>query len=136
MVGTERLSVIFTAGCLGGLVNSLVVWLFGLVGITTGLGVAIAPNLTPGWLYPRIVWGGIWAALFLLPFLKGSAIRRGCLYSLGPTAIQLFLIYPLQAGKSMLGLDLGSLTPLFVIFFNAVWGIAAGLWIRSVDARA
>jgi hypothetical protein len=32
----------------------------------------------------------------------------------------------------LLGLDLGMLTPLFVLFFNAVWGLSAALWLRWV----
>jgi len=30
----------------------------------------------------------------------------------------------------LLGLDLGTLTPLFVLFFNAIWGLTAALWLR------
>ena len=64
-LGTAMLA--FSAGALGGLANSLAVWLFGALGITLALGVGIAPGLTPAWLYPRIVWGGLWGFLFLLP---------------------------------------------------------------------
>ena len=60
--------IVFAAGCAGGLVNSIVVWLFGHLGITTALGVNIVPNLTAAWLYPRIVWGGIWGVSFSLAF--------------------------------------------------------------------
>ena len=58
------------AGCLGGLVNSLVVWQGGELGIARWAGVTMAPVLSARWLYPRIVWGGIWGLLFLLPALK------------------------------------------------------------------
>jgi hypothetical protein len=50
-------TMVFSAGCLGGLANSIAVWVFGVIGITTALGVAIAPSISPAWLYPRIVWG-------------------------------------------------------------------------------
>jgi len=123
-------SLSFAAGCFGGLLNSLAVWLFGQIGITSALGVAIAPPLTSSWLYQRLVWGGIWGALFLLPLMSQRPVVRGLIYSFGPTAIQLFLIFPYVAGKGIMGLDLGSLTPLLVIFFNAVWGIAASFWMR------
>ena len=65
----KNLLICFSAGCLGGLANSFVVWQFGEQGIARLLGVSIAPTLTPAWLYPRIVWGGIWGLLFILPFL-------------------------------------------------------------------
>jgi len=48
----KRLTVIFSAGCLGGLANSLAVWLFGAYGVTKALGVRIAPDLSPIWLLP------------------------------------------------------------------------------------
>jgi hypothetical protein len=32
----------------------------------------------------------------------------------------------------LMGLDLGSLTPVFVLFFNAVWGLTAAFWLRMV----
>lgn len=128
-------SLAFTAGCLGGLTNSIAVWVFGAVGITTALGVAIAPSITPAWLYPRLVWGGIWGALFLLPFLKGSCVRRGLVYSLGPSLVMLFVVFPVKLGKGMMGLDVGTLTPVFVLIFNAVWGLTAAWWLMCVLGR-
>jgi len=126
----RTLSLVFAAGCVGAVANSLAVWLFGDLGINAALGVKIAPKLTPVWLYPRIVWGGIWGALFLLPILRNSFITRGLLYSLGPSLVMLFIVFPMKAKKGMLGLDLGNLTPVLVLFFNAIWGVAAALWLR------
>ena len=126
----RTLSLVFAAGCVGALANSLVVWLFGDMGINAALGVKIAPKLTPAYLYPRIVWGGIWGFLFLLPIMRRSLIARGLLYSLGPSLVMLFVVFPMKAKKGMLGLDLGSLTPVLVLFFNAVWGVSAALWLR------
>ncbi len=126
----QNISLAFTAGCVGGLANMLVVWLFGAWGLTKALGVQIAPGLSAPWLYNRLVWGGLWALLFLLP-MKGRAYpARGLLYSLAPSLVQLFVVFPFQAQKGVLGLQLGYLTPGFVLFFNAVWGLAAGFWLR------
>jgi hypothetical protein len=110
--------------------NSLVVWLFGDLGINAALGVKIAPKLTPAWLYPRIVWGGLWGFLFLLPILRRSLLRRGLLYSLGPTLVMFFVVFPMKANKGMFGLALGNMTPVLVLIFNAVWGVTAALWLR------
>jgi hypothetical protein len=52
-------------------------------------------------------------------------ISQGLLLSLGPTLVQLFIVFPLKADKGVMGLDLGVFTPLVVIFFNAVWGLVA-----------
>jgi hypothetical protein len=130
-----RLSLVFAAAALGGLINGLVVWLFGWIGITKWLGVAIAPPLTPAMLYARIVWGGIWGILFLLPLWRGSIWWRGFWFSLGPTLVQLFIVFPVKAHKGVLGLQLGYLTPLFVVFFNAVWGWTAAAWLRASGER-
>ena len=128
----KKLTLFFSAGCLGGLTNSLAVWLFGLLGITKIFGVSIAPPLTPEWLYPRIVWGGLWGVLFLIPVLKNRLLMKGLLLSLGPTLVQLLIVFPVKAKKGILGLDLGLLTPLFVILFNAVWGVTAAYWIKYI----
>jgi len=126
----KKLLIFFAAGCVGALANSLTVWAFGHYSITSSLGVSIAPHLSPDWLYPRIVWGGLWGLLFILPILQSKLLLKGALLSLFPTAVQLFVVFPMMAHKSMAGLDLGLLTPLFVIFFNWVWGIIAALSIK------
>jgi len=127
----QRMTVTFSAGCLGGLINSLALWLIGQAGITAQFGVKLAPSLSPEWLYPRLVWGGIWGSLFLLPLLRSDTLLQGLLLSLGPTIAQLFLVFP-KSGKGMFGLHLGTWTPVFVLFFNAIWGVTAAIWIKYV----
>jgi hypothetical protein len=129
----KKLSLVFAAGCLGGLLNSLAVWIFGVIGITPALGVKIAPSLSALWLYPRLVWGGIWGLLFLLPLMQKRFLYRGLIYSLGPTIVQLFIVFPMKAGQGVMGFDLGLLTPLFVFVFNAIWGLTAAIWLRWVN---
>jgi hypothetical protein len=130
----QGLLLVFGAGCAGGAANSMVVWLFGRWGVTAWLGVSIAPALTPAWLYPRIVWGGIWSGLFLFPLLRRKTISRAFLFSLGPTIVQLFVVFPIQAQKGLMGMDLGLLTPLFVVFFNFVWGLTTA-WLLKIAGR-
>lgn len=123
-------SLAFAAGCLGGLMNSAAVWLFGAIGLTPALGVSIAPKLTAAWLYPRLVWGGLWGLLFLLPIKGLTYSTRGLLLSLGPSAVQLLVIFPVQAQKGFFGLQLGYLTPVMVLFFNAIWGVVTALCLK------
>ena len=125
----RRLSLVFAAGCLGGLANSLAVWAAGASGFTGALGVKLAPAFTPAWLYPRLVWGGLWGLLFLLPIRRLSYVFRGLVFSLAPALAQLLLFFPLKNPENLWGLKLGVLTPLLVLGFNAVWGLAAGLWL-------
>lgn len=125
----KKLLIFFAAGCLGALANSVMLWALGNYGITKALSVAIAPALSPSWLYPRIVWGGIWGLLFIVPLLDTKLIRKGTVLSLFPTAMQLFVVFP-HAGKGTAGLELGVLTPLVVVFVNWVWGIATAMTIK------
>lgn len=130
------LTMVFAAGCLGGLANSLALWVLGSAGITAALGVKLAPALTVPWLYPRVVWGGIWGILFVLPFLRQSYFLQGIVYSLGPSIVQMFVVFPFKADKGMMGLALGGMTPVFVLLFNAVWGLTAAYWLKYVrDAQ-
>jgi hypothetical protein len=126
----KKLLVVFAAGCLGALANSLVVWQFGEMGINRAMGVSITPTLTPAWLYPRIVWGGLWGLLFILPMLQSRLLLKGMLLSLFPTAVQLFVVFPLKAHKGIAGIELGLYTPLLVLFFNGVWGLTTAAAIK------
>jgi hypothetical protein len=126
----RKISLVFAAGVLGGLLNSLAVWGAGELGITAAAGVKIAPKLSAAWLYPRLVWGGIWGILFLVPMMQTRIWSRGFIYSLGPTLVQLFIVFPMKANKGMMGVDLGLLTPVFVVIFNAIWGWTTAIWLR------
>jgi hypothetical protein len=126
----RNVSLVFAAGVFGALINSLAVWAAGEFGITNALGVKIAPKLTTAFLYPRLVWGGIWGMLFLLPVMQSRIWSKGFIYSLGPTLVQLFVVFPMKANKGALGLELGMLTPVFVVVVNAIWGWTAAIWLR------
>ena len=125
----RNLSLIFAAGAFGGLVKSIVAWSFGAAGINAVLGFKMTPALTPLWIYQHLVWGSLWALLFLLP-LAGSYYLRGSLYSLGQTLIQLLIIFP-KMGKGLLGLELGYMAPVLVTFFGVIWGLATAFWLQS-----
>jgi len=126
----KKLLICFGAGCLGALANSLVVWQAGALGLAGWAGVGLAPALTPDWLYPRIVWGGIWGLAFVLPFLKVRWLIKGSLLSLLPTAVQLFFVYPYQTRHGIMGVGLGMWTPAFVLVANWVWGVVTAVMIR------
>ena len=130
MVGIFRhLSVCFTAGVFGGLANALFVWGAGVAGISAMIGVDIAPGWTLPWIYQRLVWGGIWGFLFLLPVMPWSIGGRGVLLGIVPSLVQLLVVFPNVLEKGMFGLDLGFLTPAYVLIANSVWGMAAAFWM-------
>lgn len=126
----KKLLVFFAAGCLGALANSIALWLLGYFDITHTMNVSIAPKLTPEWLYPRIVWGGIWGFTFALPFFNSRLISKGSVLSLLPTLVQLFVVFPYKAHKGMAGLELGILTPVLVLFLNWIWGFNTAITIK------
>ena len=129
-LSVKEVSLAYAAGALGGLANGLAIWLFGLVGINQLLGVALAPQLTTPLLYNKLVWGGIWGWLFLLPFPRMSYTSRGLIYGLGPSLVQIFYVFPQMAHKGVGGLELGYLTPLLVLFFNGIWGLVTAVWLK------
>jgi hypothetical protein len=126
----KNLLLFFAAGSVGALANSLTVWFFGHQGITRSIGVSMTPALSPDWLYPRIVWGGLWGLLFILPMLNSRLFTKGSVLSLLPTAFQLFVVFPFMAHKGIAGMKLGLYTPAVVLFFNWVWGIVAAVTIK------
>jgi len=130
LITLRGLSLTYAAGTFGGFINSLVLWAAGVYGITASWGVAIAPDLTPQWIYPRLVWGGLWGFLFLLPLWPGRWLWRGLFFSLAPTAVQLFVVFPQKTPHGILGLGLGDWTPLVVFVVNAIWGLAAAAMLK------
>lgn len=126
----KKVLLCFAAGCVGGLISSITLWLLGDLGVCKKLGVAISPHLSAGWLYPKIVWGGIWGFLFVLPLLRSGIISRGFFFSLVPTCVQLFYFYPIVSNKGLLGLELGILTPVLIFTINLLWGITAVLTLK------
>ncbi|MEN6487117.1 MAG: hypothetical protein ABFD98_19735 [Syntrophobacteraceae bacterium] len=136
----RRLSLVFAAGCFGALVNSILVWYLGSVGIPRRFGVALAPAWSLHYLYPRLIWGGLWGLVFLAPAWRSGfwtgVFGRGIIFSILPTLFQLLYVFPFLLGKGMLGLSLGKLTPVFVCFYNAVWGFCATLWLYTCRSES
>ncbi|UTA48426.1 hypothetical protein L1F30_02495 [Simiduia sp. 21SJ11W-1] len=126
----KTLMLCFAAGGIGALANSIVVWAFGHYGLSQSMGVAIAPALSAAWLYPRIVWGGLWGFLFALPLSNARPLTKAALLSLFPTAFQLFVVFPYFKGLGVAGMALGELTPVLVLFFNWVWAVATMMALR------
>jgi len=126
----KRVLVCYAAGCLGALVSCLVAWQSGELGIPRWAGVSLAPQLVAGWLYPRIVWGGLWGLVFMLPLLKTRWFLKGFVLSLLPTAFQLLYLFPEKSGDGWAGLRLGLWTPAFIMVYNWVWGLVAAMTIR------
>ena len=133
------LSVCFCAGLIGALANSAALWLFGRSGLAHLLGVQLAPEWTLGWLYPRLVWGGLWGLAFYVTVAgmrsRSQWVRKGLWCSLLPTLFQLFYVFPNQTPHGALGLGLGTMTPVVVLLVNGVWGFFTGTFARLLWGR-
>lgn len=75
--------------------------------------------------------GGHLGAVVRAAGLAGLHLLAGLVFSLGPTAVQLLVVFPHVAGKGLYGLELGALTPGFVVLFNAIWGWVAAAWLKA-----
>ena len=125
----RKISGAYTGGAIGALIDSVNIWILGATGITAMLGIGLKPKFAMAWLFPRLVWGGLWALLLIIPIMHGRTVIRGMLFSLAPSAMMLLVVFP-DMGKGMYGLKFGTLTPLLVIFLNFIYGIAASLWYK------
>lgn len=122
--------LVFAAGSLGALVSALAMWLAGRYGLTQALGVRWAPALSAHWLYPRIVWGGLWGFLFLLPLFGSRWLLKSLVLALVVTLIKLFVIFPYSTSYGVAGLELGLLMPLAVYVFTFIWALTTAISLR------
>ena len=125
----KNLSLLFAAGSMGGLIKGLAAWACGAVGVNALVGSQMAPALTHVWVYQHMIWGGVWAFLFLLPLKGWSYMSLGVIYSLPQTFISLVIILP-RSHRGLLGLYLGHMTPVLVLIFGFIWGIATAMWLK------
>jgi hypothetical protein len=123
---------VLAAGALGGLVNSVALWGFGVLGITPALGFSLAPDFSMGWLMPRIVMSEVWGLLFLLPFWGDKLLKKGLVLSLPLWVVMLLVIFPMKMQAGMFGLALGAGAPAWALFFTLIWGVVAAVFLQRV----
>ncbi|ALC16951.1 hypothetical protein DSOUD_2186 [Desulfuromonas soudanensis] len=133
MVMLRKLSGAFTGGVLGGLLDSFNIWAMGVVGISDLIGIGMKPEFAAPWLYQRMIWGGLWMLLLVLPVLRQRIALRGMLFSLLPSAMMLFVVLP-SMGKGMFGLGFGTLMPVVVVGLNFLYGIVASYWYAKASS--
>lgn len=127
---SRNLSFNTFAGGVGGLAYAFVQWLLGAMKATSFFGVHIGPEWAFNYVALRAFFGSIWGLLFFIPLKKMGAVPHGLILSLGPIAYMYFFYYPYVAGKGMLGLSLGAMTPVFEAVLCVVWGIAAAMTVH------
>lgn len=128
-----RLALGLLGGALGGLAAHAMALLLDGTGLSTLLGVDLPLRYgATRWMGAAAAgagWGLLFGALFhRLP--GRGAVARGAWFSLVPAAWLLLKVYPLDAGAGWLGLELGWLAPLVVLFQKLIWGWIAGSTVR------
>jgi len=123
--------ILFIAGALGGLTNSIVVWSLGFFGITPALGFSMAPDFTLEWLARRVIASGLWGVIFLIPVYNDSALKKGAILSILPWLSSVLFVFPFRMDVGWFGLGFGPGTPVWTLFFAAVWGVTGTLFISK-----
>jgi hypothetical protein len=134
------LCICFCAGLLGAFASSDVAWMAAAAGLPQWCGVNLVPEWTADWIYPRLIFGGLWGLVYSItvstPRTRTRWMRKGLWVSLLPSAWQLFYTYPSQTSFGIMGLGLGTLTPVFVVCYNLVWGAVTGIFARALWGRS
>ncbi len=129
----RELALCFGAGAAGGLAKGLLVLACSYFPVTAVLGRHLANALHPqnlphdNGLYARIVWGGLYAFLFLLPVARGSLLLSGLLWGAVISAVQ-WLVLPLLHG----GLSFSLMPVLATLILNSCWGLVTALLLRWI----
>ncbi len=123
----RNMSLAFTGGAIGAFIDSVNIWLMGTSGISDLIGISMKPALTTPWLYKRMIWGGIWMLLLMLPLMKNRICLRGMLASLAPSAMMILVVLPAMKPGDF-GTGFGLLMPGVVIILNFIYGMVASSW--------
>ena len=108
---------VFVAGGLGGLTNSIVVWSLGMLGVTPALGFGMTPELTFEWLLRRV--------------FASAPIKKGAVLSILPWLSSALIVFPMRMDVGFFGLGFGIGTPIWTLFFAAIWGITGTLFLSK-----
>ena len=132
-------AVCFVAGMLGAIASSVFLWGCHEWGVTAMLGVKMRQTLDLPELYPKMMIGGLWGLVYFftvgIPRHRRHWVRKGLWFSLLPSLVAIFYLYPNVYHRGMAGFDLGMLTPLVIVVTNLVWGLFAGFFARLFWGR-
>ena len=132
-------AVCFTAGLLGAIASSVFLWGCNEWGVLATLGVKMKQTLDLPAFYPKMMIGGLWGLVYFftvgIPRHRRHWVRKGLWFSLLPSLVAIFYLYPNVYHRGMAGFDLGMLTPLVIVVTNLVWGLFTGFFARLFWGR-
>jgi hypothetical protein len=127
----RELALCFAAGAAGGAAKGLLVIACSYFPVSAVLGRHLANALHPqnlphdNGIYARIVWGGLYAFLFLLPVASSSLLVSGLLWGAVITAVQ-WVVLPLLHGS----LHFAAMPIVATLILNSAWGLVTALLLR------
>jgi hypothetical protein len=122
------LALCFAAGAAGAVAKGVLVWLCSYSSLSAPFGAYLATALYPLGFYQRVVWGGLYGFLFLLPPARGSLLMSGLLWGGVVSLLQLVVLPLLQHG----GLHWSLTLVLSTVLLNCIWGCATALLLRLI----
>ncbi len=122
---------VFVAGGLGGLTNSIMVWSLAALGVTPALGFGMAPELSFEWLLRRVFASALWGIIFLIPVYENAPIKKGVVLSILPWLSSALIVFPIRMEVGFFGLGFGIGTPIWTLFFAAIWGVTGTLFLSK-----
>jgi len=130
----RKAAICYTAGSLGAFANAMAIVLAANVGMEAMFGVSFLSEWSLDWLYPRLVWGGVLAFLFLLPLYQNKWVVRGLVWSIVPTIPHFFIIFPGQADTLVAtNYQVGVVTIVSSYVFNCIWGLIASYMVKHLE---
>ena len=127
----KLLGLLFLAGALGGLTNSMVVWSLGTLGVTPALGFSMAPDLSFEWVFRRVFASGLWGIIFLIPVYVHKPIKKGAVLSILPYLSSALWVFPMRMDVGYFGLGFGMGTPIWTLLFAMIWGVTGTLFLAK-----
>lgn len=129
----KRVAVSYSAGSFGSLLNSALILFALTMGLEAAFGVTLMAQWSLDWLYPRLVWGGVLAFLFVLPLYRTRWVLRGFVWSIVPTIPNFFIMFPGQGDTVMqTSLEVGLISIGCMYLFNCVWGLVSSYFIHKL----
>lgn len=129
----------FGAGAAGGISNVVFLVVAAAVGLPALFGLTLPNFGTAAFLYKQMVWGGLWALVFLLPVVPRNWVTRAIIVALASASLTFFVFFPMGTtdgkGPGIAGLNIGTLMPVYVIFADLAYAfVASKLYQITVES--
>lgn len=128
-------ALLYASGTLGAFVASFLLIFLSSSQLLNAVGITLAPSFTLAYLAPKLVWGGLWGFLFLVPIPFRFSIFGIFFMALLPAFFQLFVVYPQWEHAGWLGIRHGWAMPFLTYFYWLVWAFFTSLSMRFTGGR-